>query len=284
GTATGGLFTGGDYPLFDATTFLFEDGEATTTAFIDTRPDTLLEGPEILTLTIQPSPGSYTIGTATMAALLVDDDGPLATPVADVCLDDLTDQTPAATMAGPAKLFGVRAADGVVTVTGVDLSSAGFGQAWGLTRGWTNAYGYDANAADGNGTITSQMPYLQTDGTDVVAVTGAGAAEYFDGSGGSYAARAYSQDTLVEDTGTKEFTLVTSGGTKVVFHNFDSSFATPKKGQLKSVTDPDGNVTTVTSLTVSGQPQEVQRSVTVGGVTTTESYLYAVPLPKMLAV
>src|SRR5262249_24077529 len=46
-----------------------------------------------------------------------------------------------------------------------------------------------------------------------------------------------------------------------------------QRGAVKSFTDADGNVTAVTSRNSDGKPTEVQRSVTVGSTTTTESYL-----------
>src|SRR5262249_14222695 len=158
--------------------------------------------------------------------------------------------------------------------TADDLSSGGFGQAWGVTRQWTNGKGYDAAGFDGNGTVITQLAYLRTDGTDVVVVAGALSGEYFDGSFGSYTPRDYSKDTLTQNTGAKEFTYVTSDGSKLVFNNFDASLATYEKGQIKSVTDPEGNTTSVTSRTTDGKPTEMQRSTTIGGTTTTESYLY----------
>src|SRR5262249_21356077 len=120
-------------------------------------------------------------------------------------------------------------------------------------------------------------PYLRTDGTRVQAAFGGTRTEFFDYNplGGTYAPRHMSKDALTQNAAAQEFTLATSAGAKLVFNNFDASLATSQKGQLKSVTDPNGNTTSVTSLTADGKPQEVQRTSIVGGTTTTESYLYA---------
>ncbi|MBO0697189.1 MAG: RHS repeat protein [Zavarzinella sp.] len=161
----------------------------------------------------------------------------------------------------------------------MDLSATGFGGWLGVDRRWTNAPGYDAAGFDGNGVVSAQVPYLRTDGTDVLVAVGGTDDIYFDGFVNgpftSYTPRHASKDTLTQNTGNKEFTLVTSAGARLVFNNFDASLATYQKGQLKSVTDPDGNTTTVTSRTADGKPQEMQRTSTAGGTTTTESCLYA---------
>jgi len=61
----------------------------------------------------------------------------------------------------------------------------------------------------------------------------------------------------------------------MVYFDFDASLPAAQKGQAKSITDPQGNVTTVTSVNGDGKPLDVQRTSTTGGTTTTESYLYA---------
>jgi hypothetical protein len=63
-----------------------------------------------------------------------------------------------------------------------------------------------------------------------------------------------------------EFTLTDTTGSQLIFDG--------QSGGLKALTDAAGNLTDV-SYTMDGKPEEVQRSITVGGVTTTESYLYA---------
>src|SRR5262249_20798866 len=113
------------------------------------------------------------------------------------------------------------------------------------------------------------LPSLQTDGSAVALRTG-GRAEYFDGGLMGYTPSNYSQDALTEDTGNREFSLVTDTGAKIVFNNFDSSLPTYQKGQVKSMTDPAGNTITVTSRTTDGKPLDLQRTSTTGGVTTTE--------------
>src|SRR5206468_8951341 len=72
-----------------------------------------------------------------------------------------------------------------------------------------------------------------------------------------------------------EYVFTDTTGDQMHFSDFSSSIPTNQKGQLKSWVDPDGNTTSVVSRTSDGKPTEVQRTVTVGGTTTTESLLYS---------
>ena len=159
-----------------------------------------------------------------------------------------------------------------------DLSSAGFGQGTAVTRGWTNATGYDAAGFDGNGVVTGQLPYLRTDGTDVLAALGCGQAEYFDGfsfGGESYAPRHMSKTRSITTRPPRSLPWSRRRDRSSCSTTFTRASPTYQKGQIKTITDANGNVTTVTSRTSDGKPQEIQRTSTVGGTTTTETFLYA---------
>src|SRR5262249_4569675 len=82
------------------------------------------------------------------------------------------------------------------------------------------------------------------------------------------------QEQFSHNTSTKESPLKDTAGPTLLFSDFDFSLPAKQRGSLKSFTDGNGNVTQVTSRTSDGKPAEVQRSVTVGSTTTTESYLY----------
>src|SRR5262245_34056195 len=258
-------------PLIN-TNVTIPDGQPFVDLNFATKTDTAFEGPETIVMTIMS--GSYTIGTPAAAAVtVVDLNAPLDAPAKDCGCGGPANMAQADIgITGAASSGdGVRYADGSVSVSATDLYSGGFGQSTGVERAWTNAIGYDAAGFDGGGVISGQLPYLRTDGTDVLAATGGIASTYFDGSGGTYAPRHMLKDTLTQNAGAKEYTLVTSAGAKLVFNNFDASLATYEKGQIKSITDPDGNVTTVTSRTAAGKPLEARRPA--GDVM--ESYLYA---------
>jgi RHS repeat-associated protein len=166
--------------------------------------------------------------------------------------------------------------DGDVCVTGTCTPGAGgFGQPWGVGWGWTNLGGAAAPGYAGNGIVPKGVPALRTDGTHLVVLRGGSAAEYFDGTTGTITPRHMSQSTMTYNSGTGEYTLTSSGGARLVFNDFSASLPTYQKGQIKSVTDPNGNVTSISSRTTDGKPADIQRTSTAGGVTTTESYQYA---------
>jgi hypothetical protein len=84
---------------------------------------------------------------------------------------------------------------------------------------------------------------------------------------------------MSHDSGNAECHLTDTGGNVLTFHAFEDAMMDPlpanRQGGLKSFTDAAGNVTEVTDWTTDDKPEEVQRSVTVNSVTTTQSYLYA---------
>ncbi len=252
----------------------FIAGQATVTLNVTPTNDSIFEQMgESVVMTVGTN-AAYTVGSPSAAiGWITDDDLGLST--APDGRGGLATQADGLAGAGAAvSPDGVNYSSGTVSVNSTDLSSVGFGQAWGIDRGWTNSFGYDAETSDGNGMVSREIAYLRTDNTDVAVIGASGRPLYFDGFTSVYTARDYSKDTLTQNVGTKEFTLVTSGGSKLVFNNFDASLATYQKGQLKSVTDANGNVTSITSRTTDGKVSELQRTVTVGSTTTVESYLY----------
>src|SRR6266852_4683428 len=146
-----------------------------------------------------------------------------------------------------------------------NLSSHGFGPPWRQCRAWTIDVGW----------MKGHLPsLLQANGTNtLVAVVGGTDACFFDPNGGAYSPRFYLQEQLTHNATTKQFTLTDTSGQQLVFWDFNTSLPANQRGQLQSLTDPDGNRTSITSRTSDGKPTEVQRSNTNNGVTVVESYL-----------
>ncbi|HEV2946859.1 MAG TPA: hypothetical protein VGX70_05755, partial [Gemmataceae bacterium] len=171
----------------------------------------------------------------------------------------------------------VRYGDGVVNEITTDLESDGFGQAWGQTRSWTNAINaFPTASLNGPGWMITQLPYLlaTNSGNTLVLLTNGVNYRYFDFLGGNWVERFYGEEQLV--TGSPhEYVFTDTAGDQMHFSDFSQSVPANQQGQLKSWVDPDGNTTSVISRTADGRPTEVQRSVTVGSTTTTESLLYS---------
>jgi RHS repeat-associated protein len=172
---------------------------------------------------------------------------------------------------GPVRYF-----DGVVELMTTDLTSSGFGVQWGVTRSWTNGAGYASTSFYGAGEVVSQLPYLLSlnSGNTVSVISNGVNAREFDANGGNWVPHFYIQDKLTYSSSAKQYTLTDTTGNQITFSDFSTSYPANQQGQFVSLTDPDGNVIQVTSRTSDGKPAEVQRSVTVGSTTTTESYLY----------
>src|SRR5262249_7554248 len=93
-------------------------------------------------------------------------------------------------------------------------------------------------------------------------------------TGGAYQARFFRQKALSYTSGTGEFTLTDTTGNVLKFCDFSTSLPAAQRGAFKSFADPNGNTTAVTSRATDRKPTEVQRSATVGGTTTSESFVY----------
>ena len=176
--------------------------------------------------------------------------------------------------------FPVRYADGVVQYAQTDLLAGGFGADWGVTRSWTNEQAYTQGQNLGRGWVIGQNPSLLkqtgTAGETLTAVTSGTGVRYFDKPTGSstYTVRSGALDTLVYDSTAGQFVLTAPTGQKVWFWDFSTSRPGEQRGRFVKLSDPAGNLTEVTAEETDGRITEVQRSATVGGTTTTESYLY----------
>jgi RHS repeat-associated protein len=265
-------------------TLIIPAGAASTTLTITPLDDHRFEDLETVVATLLPSSqNQYIIGRPGSAVVTIHDmDGPPPIVPGNSCgcgdNPDAVQQAPGVgANPGPAASDGpVRYFDGTVQLDTTDLSSAGFGVPWGQDRSWTNGPGYAASSTGGSGTVVTQLPYLRQDSNNSVAVISNGTtARTFDLSGGTYHARFFLQETLADNTGAGEFLLTDTAGNQLCFYDFSTSVPAAERGLFKSLTDPHGNVTSVVSRNSSGQPTEVQRSNTTGGVTVVESYLYS---------
>src|SRR5262249_48389996 len=159
---------------------------------------------------------------------------------------------------GPVRYF-----NGSIKIDTSDLTGDGFGFRWGMSRGWTNANGYASTNVVGSGWVVWQLPPINV----VHAGNRAGAVVLnnvkdliFTPNGSGYTSDFYNQETLVDNTGTKQFTLTDTSGNSIKLWDFSSTLPANQRGTLASWTDADGNVTTVTSRTSDGKPAEIQRS------------------------
>ena len=86
--------------------------------------------------------------------------------------------TPSSMSANPVRYF-----DGIALVNATDLSSDAFGKEWGQDRSWSNDPSYSVGSDMGNGWVSSQQPQLLLDGSQLILITDATTAYYFDGQG-----------------------------------------------------------------------------------------------------
>ena len=194
-------------------------------------------------------------------------------------LANLVQAAPGSTGNVPAEISpaSVRYFDGTVQYSTVDISSAGFGTPWGVTRYWSNGPGY-ANGSTGNGPGWGQVqaPMLldiNGNGSTIAEVANGTTALYFDLVNGVYQERFFGQEKLAGNDASG-FVLTDALGDQITFNGFSSSLPANQRGQIEQFVDPYGNLTYVASHTANGNIQEVLHSSTVGGTTVTEGYSY----------
>ncbi len=165
--------------------------------------------------------------------------------------------------------------NGVVQLSIPELSSSGFGVPWGTTVNWTNGGAYASASNNGSGIVDTYLPTLikGTNGTSFAVVSNGNNARFFDGTS-SFTEHEFLLDTLTYNSTNHEYLFTDTAGDQIRFDDFTTGILAKQRGQLKSFTDPGGNVTSVVAHTSDGKVQEVQHSSTVGSTTVTESYLY----------
>jgi hypothetical protein len=172
-----------------------------------------------------------------------------------------------------------------------DLTSDGFGAPWGQTRSWSNTPGYAAVSrslgqplsSNGNGWVDTQLPFVEPDNnfsTAIVILSGTNAL-FFDNNGGHWTPHFFTQDKLsFSATGSgpyaSEFLLTDTAGDQIHFNGWDGQPGSSRWGRFKSMTDANGDTTTVTGWTDDGKPTEIIRSTLPGqSPAATESWLYS---------
>ena len=188
----------------------------------------------------------------------------------------------------------VRYYDGTVKLRTDDLPLSDLGTPWGHTRSWTNNVGYTGQfdgsfappqAFNGTGMVVSQFPFVETnnDFSQAIVVSSGTNARFF-GSyydcGGSdpFCPRFFIRDRMIDTGGggAGNFVMTDSTGNQFSFYNFRP----PQNalfGAFQSMTDPDGNVTSVASYDATyPRPHEVRRSTPAGvSPSVMESYSYS---------
>jgi hypothetical protein len=161
----------------------------------------------------------------------------------------------------------VVAADGAVKVVTENQSEEAFGTPYGETWTWTNEAGF-SDGMSGSGGDQSQAPHLiDVNGSDSVAmVTNSSTAYFFDSVNGGYLAR-YGDSLSLSTTSVDGYScyVVSDGdGDTFTFYGFGLSEPSGRAGELLSMTDANGDVTTVESWS-GADPTEVLQTSGSGG-------------------
>lgn len=173
---------------------------------------------------------------------------------------------------------GLRLFDGQVQVATLGPNPTGFGFSWrhSLTNSNTMLFAGcsgPGNQGFGYGWTAADLPYLVSQGgssNNHAVVYGAKAATWFEKSVGSYQPLIGQQSSLAFDAATNQFVLTDAAGNVIRFNALTDP---SRPGGFVSFTSPGGMTLSVTA-TDGARILELQRCVTIDGVTVIESLLY----------
>ena len=181
--------------------------------------------------------------------------------------------------------YPVRYFDGKIKLNATDLTSDAFGSTLSISRSWTNGITYRDESALTTGVgsqLTGQNWYFATEPEllngegevyGLVMAQSATDARFFNNSGSGDKPALYGAPEYLSQSGVNNYNVVDSSGDIFHYTDYDNSEGT-SDGQLRTITDPSGNVTTYTYDDVS-RLQEISRDESIGGHTITDSFVFA---------
>ena len=161
-----------------------------------------------------------------------------------------------------------------LTIKETDSATCGCSSPFEQSREYNASKHNDEDNPFGSGWSLSSIPELAGDQLDL-AIRFGGQVQHFrpDGDGG-YEPRISSPDRLIHDPVTHLVTLATETGERYVFNDMSDSWPESSRGRFSALYDTAGSATEVVATTPSGQIEDIQRSVSMGGMTGYESFLY----------
>jgi len=148
--------------------------------------------------------------------------------------------------------------------------SKGFGSAFSGKSIWTNgSLSGIVGGLNGNGTMQEDIPSLLQNGPSTLILAQGANQSWFNNNGSSWAEQYGGLDSLTYDSANSQYVVVTPDGGRTAFYDFNQGGLS---GDVKSLTDPNGNTTTF-SYTGS-QLTAATRSSTINSTTTTETFTY----------
>lgn len=166
----------------------------------------------------------------------------------------------------------IRYFTGEIRLPETDVWADGYGLGWGHKRTYGNKMPQSWDRGNGWNWFVENWPYLINSGGSIAVLGDVNDIPWFSPDGfGGYTALFGRLEVLTYDGVNGEFNLLKPDGTVITFNNF--SHAT-RPGLFKKITSA-GGISTEVSANAEGDIVEVQRQVTIGSTTTTESFLYS---------
>ncbi len=165
--------------------------------------------------------------------------------------------------------------NGEVRIEVTDVASSGFGTPWAHTRTYSNQQKVDFDRGNGWNWNPINWPYFAQStlaGASLTLYSNLYNLRYFYYNAGTdtYSPQFGDLSTLEHLSSSHQLRLTEPDGTVILFHDLAHS---TRPGGFVSMTSPGGTTLAVTQES-GDKIVELQRSVTTGGVTSTESFLY----------
>lgn len=175
-------------------------------------------------------------------------------------------------------MWPVRYSTGELILSQQDITSNGFGKPWGHTRSFVSRQSASETIGNGINWQVAEWPFLaitpnnesNSDGgvLFIVAQGHSGEELWFDNNDGEFTVRFGLLNTLEHLTSTGQYQLTYPDGTVVLYDDSNGAF--------EKQTNPGGDVIEAISYNSNGYNlEEVQRSYTADGTTTTERLQYS---------
>ena len=179
--------------------------------------------------------------------------------------------------------------DGGMKLTSAAMSEDAFGTSYGENVTYTNISGYgDPGNISGSGNTQTQAPHLvDLSGTNSIGmVTNSNTCYDFDYNSFTsvYTARFGDNLSLTTTTigGYSGYIVTDGGGDTFTFYGFGLSEPTGRAGELTSMSDPNGDSTSVTAWSSNGEPATVEQTNGTDSIEFVSSYLSSGPNSGLL--
>ena len=165
-------------------------------------------------------------------------------------------------------------ANGSFNWTSSSIGACGCGGDFAFATEATNQPKDSVNSPIDTTSNVSSLGRVSADGDSRTIHFGSTALAFDPASGGGWYPREFSRNQLTHDPLTHQFTLALESGIRYIFNDLSDFWPVAARGRFQAKIDLSGNPTEVVSETPEGRILDIQRTVTMPGMTGYESFLF----------